>query len=79
MDNERRIFPSSAKVTETRRISPQHDWPWNTIDCGQSFAVRLDEIKKQTLRPLCSLKGQELKKKFKMVVHDDCYEVARVK
>ena len=70
------IYPSSQQLTAKRS---KYDFPWNTIDCGQSFMVDKSLIKGVTLRPLCSIKGKELGKKFKMVEHNDCYEVGRVK
>lgn len=73
------IFKSSEKLTDTKPTRAKRNWPWNTLECGQSFIVPLEEIKQITLRPLCSAKGRELNKKFKMVVHEECYEVGRVK
>lgn len=73
------IFKSSEKLTNPEPKQAKRNWPWNTLECGQSFAVPKTEIKKETLRPLCSLKGKELNKKFRMTEHDECYEVGRVK
>lgn len=78
MSTDYPIFQSSPKVKEDRRTNVKRDFPWNAISCGQSFAVPLNEMKAQTLRPMCSAYGKKLHKKFKMIVHDDCYEVARI-
>lgn len=73
------IFKSSEKLTQIPPKREKRNWPWNKLECGQSFSIPLVEIKPETLRPLCSLKGRELNKRFKMVVHNDVYEVGRVK
>lgn len=73
------IFKSSEKLTQIQPKREKRDWPWNKLECGQSFSVELSEIKPETLRPLCSLKGKELGRKFKMIMHEDVYEVGRVK
>lgn len=70
------IFPSSAQLATKKA---KHDFPWKTLECGQSFSVPREYIKIETLRPMCSMKGRELNKKFKIVVHEGCYEVGRVK
>lgn len=72
------IFQSSEKLTKIPPKREKRDWPWNKLECGQSFSIPLTEIKPETLRPLCSLKGKALGRKFKMVVHDEVYEVGRV-
>lgn len=73
MDNFK-IFPSSPELT----ASGKYNFPWDTIECGQSFAVPKDEIKLLTLRPMATAKGKKLNKKFRVVEHDDCYEVGRL-
>lgn len=72
------IFKSSEKLTQIPPKREKRNWPWNSLECGQSFSIPLTEIKAETLRPLCSLKGKELGRKFKMVVHEEVYEVGRV-
>lgn len=72
------IFKSSEKLTQIPSKRDKRDWPWNKLECGQSFSIPLVEIKPETLRPLVSLKGKELGKKFKMVMHEEVYEVGRV-
>lgn len=78
MSNKWPIFESSSKINEDRRTNVKRNFPWNIINCGQSFAVPLNEIKIQTLRSQCSVMGKKLHKKFKVVIHNDCYEVARI-
>jgi len=73
------IFKSSERLIKPEPKRPKHDFPWNTVECGESFAVPRDQIKLETLRPLCSAKGKELNKKFRMIVHENCYEVGRIK
>lgn len=73
------IFKSSEKLTQIPPKREKRNWPWKELECGQSFSVPIEEIKDITLRPLCSAKGRELGKKFKMIVHEDVYEVGRVK
>lgn len=77
----KQIIQSSERITQDRRkfrnIS-NRNWPWNLLDCGQSFAVQKDEIKFKTLRSICSIKGKQFGKRFKAVEHDNCYEVGRI-
>ncbi len=72
------IFQSSPKIKEDRRTNIKRNFPWNTIDCGQSFAVQLNEMKFITLRAMASVKGKKLHKRFKVVQHEEVYEVARI-
>lgn len=78
-DKPRPIFPSSDKLTNPEPRKPKRDWPWKTLECGQSFSIEFEEIKLVTLRPMVSNMGRQLGKKFKLIVHDSCYEVGRVK
>jgi len=78
MINEYPIFESSPKINEDRRTNVKRNFPWNTINCGQSFAVPLNEMKLITLRSMASAKGKKLHKKFKVVQHETTYEVARI-
>lgn len=73
------ILPSSPQLVSNCQIRDKHNFPWDKLECGQSFKVPKEYIKAETLRPMCSLKGKQMNKKFKMIVHDDCYEVGRVK
>lgn len=78
MTNEYPIFKSSPKVNEIRQTNVKRDFPWDKIDCGHSFAVPIEEMKLITLRSMASVKGKRLGRKFKVVVHIDVYEVARI-
>lgn len=78
MSTEWPIFESSANVSQDRRTNVKRNFPWNVINCGQSFAVPLDEMKAATLRSQCSVMGKKLHKKFKMIIHENAYEVARI-
>ena len=77
--NTKSIFQSSEKMIQPKTKRVKRNWPWNELNCGESFSVELHEIKAETLRPLCSLKGRELGKKFRMIVHETCYEIGRIK
>ena len=59
------IFQSSPKIKEDRRTNIKRNFPWNIIECGQSFAVPLAEMKLITLRSMASVKGKRLNKIFK--------------
>lgn len=78
INEQMNVFPSSEVLINKKHKGLKHDWPWTKLECGQSFKVMFDEIKEATLRARCSQKGGELGKKFRMVKHDDCYEVGRV-
>lgn len=71
-----RIYPSSSLMTKSRK---KHDFPWEQLECGQSFNVPITYMKKESLRALCSMKGGELRKKFRLAVHDSHYEIGRIK
>lgn len=70
------IFSSSPQLTTPKVI--KHKYPWNELECGQSFAIPKDRIKLLTLRPMATAKGKKLNKKFRVVEHGDCYEVGRL-
>lgn len=78
MSTDYPIFQSSPKIKEDKRTNVKRNFPWNTIESGQSFAVPLNEMKFITLRSMASTKGKKLHKIFKVVQHDDVYEVARI-
>jgi hypothetical protein len=70
------IFTSSPQLTTPKVI--KHKYPWNELECGQSFAIPKDKIKLSTLRPMATAKGKRWNKKFKVIEHADVYEVGRV-
>lgn len=75
-----KIFDSSPKMKNARR-GYKRDYPWGKLECGQSFTVPKEDIKLVTLRPMSSNKGREFDppRQFKVVEHDDCYEVGRIR
>lgn len=70
------IFPSSPQLATKKS---KHNFPFKSLECGQSFSIPKEYIKIETLRPMCSLQGKQLRKRFKIVVHEDVFEVGRVK
>lgn len=70
------IYPSTPLMSKSRS---KHNFPWNELECGQSFRVPVSYMKKESLRAMCSMKGGELRKKFRLVAHDDHYEIGRIK
>lgn len=78
--SSKQIFDSSDKIKNARKRLPKYNWPWESLIVGKSFIVPFTDIKLQTLRPICSVKGREFdpRRRFIVAVHDDCYEVARV-
>lgn len=72
------IIESSEKLTKFEPRKPKRNYPWEKLKCGQSFAIPKSEIKLETIRPIASKKGKQLGKKFKVVEHDNLYEVGRV-
>ena len=74
----REIFATSEKLKQPAHNLPKHDFPWSTIECGQSFAVQFHEMRLKTLRSLASKKSKLLGRRFKVAVHDEAYEVGRV-
>lgn len=74
----RQTFPISGKLANPQPKPPKYDFPWETVEIGHGFAVSKDEVKLITLRSMCSHKSKLLKKKFRVAIHDDCYEVGRL-
>ena len=69
------IFESSSKLSQVKK-----DWmAWKTIEIGQSFAVPLDQGKLANLRSKCWAMGKKLNKKFRVVQHENCYEIGRTR
>lgn len=68
------IFQSSDKLKQMRQI----DRRWETIEIGQSFIIPLNEIKLATLRAKAVNKGNRLNKRFRVIRHENCYEVGRI-
>jgi hypothetical protein len=69
------IFESSPKLKQVRQI----DRRWETIESGQSFAIPLDDAKIDNLRSKCWAMGKKLNKRFRVVKHETCYEIGRIK
>lgn len=48
-------------------------------DCpvDKSFSISSTDVKLSTLRPFVSRMNKELKKKFRVIKHDECYEIYR--
>lgn len=78
MSTDYPIFKSSQKIKEDRRKIVKYNFPWDIIECGQSFTIPIEQIKLITLRSKASVFGKKLNKRFKVAIHDDCYEVGRV-
>lgn len=72
------IFKSSEIVAKTTQSREKWAFPWEALECGQSFAVPKDKIKLTTLRSKASIQGQKLNRKFRVVEHDAVYEVGRL-
>lgn len=75
------IVESSPLMRNKKHRGLKRDWPWQQLECGQSFVVSKDDIKIETLRPMCSQKGRSFNpiRKFRVVEHTNFYEVGRIK
>ena len=75
-----KIFVSSDKVkNDTDRRKARSRFPWGILEVGFSFAVPKTEIQWDSLKSLAYKYGKRNDKTFKVVEHDDVYEVARIK
>ena len=68
------IFDSSEKLLNVR----QDDKIWETLEIKKSFTVPLEQAKLANLRTKCWSMGKKLNKKFRVVQHDNCYEIGRI-
>lgn len=73
----RQIYNSSPMMKKHKGL--KYDWPWRDLECGQSFDVPKTELKFTTLRAMASQKGSELQRKFRVLEHNDHYEIGRIK
>lgn len=78
---KRNTFLSSPKATVSKLIVSKYgDFPWQEMELGTSFNVKVGEISLNALRVMASQKGKVLGRKFKVVFHSNeiGYEVAYV-
>ena len=74
------IFVSSAKVQEKPDLRREkYRFPWGKLEVGFSFAVNKTEIKRDSLKSLAYKWGKRNDRLFRVVEHEDVYEVARIK
>ena len=79
MERELIEMSPAAKEAANAEIGAKNKkyyFPFEKMNEGQSFRVEFNEIKLPVLRSTVSRAATKLKKRFKVVVHDDCYEVA---
>jgi len=73
----RDVFDSSAQAyISEKRKNFEAKYPWRAVTVKKSFAVQFDEMKEKTLINYSYRMGRKLKKKFKVIKHETCYEVA---
>jgi hypothetical protein len=66
--------PQAMLKKERKTFEPKY--PWRVLTVGQSFSVQFDEMKEKTLINYAYRMGKKLKKRFRVLKHDNCYEVA---
>jgi len=79
-----KTFPSSTKVHQNPWQNQKY--PWRVVEVGFSFFVRLEAgITQQAkdkmvsnLRSQASARGKQLGRKFRVVIHEDGIEIARL-
>jgi len=76
----REVFTSSEamKSISVSRPSFEIKYPWIQLKVGESFVVQKTEAKLSSLRSMVSRAQKKYGKKFKVAVHEGCYEVGRV-
>lgn len=70
------IDPSPLAKTKSSWIA-KYQSSFDTCPVDKSFKIPLDEVKLGTLRPFVSMTNGQQDKKFRVVKHDDCYEIYR--
>ena len=70
------IFDSSEQLKNSG--GKKSVYPWHTIPIGKSFTVHKKRITMGALRTLASKTSKRLGKKFRVIEHDNVYEVGRL-
>lgn len=71
-------YPISSSSTKLLQADRKRNYPFNSLQVGQSFPIKKDEIKLELLRSIVSKAGKKLEMKLRVISHDDCYEVGRI-
>lgn len=71
------IDPSPLALTDPTKWLEKYKESFNLCPVGKSFMIDLNDVKITTLRPAVSKLSKELKKKFKVIEHSNCYEIYR--
>ena len=67
-------FESSERAKKINQI----DRRWETLEIGRSFSIEHNQIAIANLRNRAWYNGRKLGKRFRVVQHETCYEVARI-
>ena len=66
-------FPSSERALRISEV----DRRWETLEIGRSFSIDSSQLALHNLRNKAWRMGKKLNKRFRVVDHKTCYEVAR--
>lgn len=78
------FFDPSEKALETKAVKEAVGYKYQAqfegVPVGKVFIIPMNEIALTTIRPLVSKIGKKLKRKFKLIVHDDMqkFEILRL-
>lgn len=72
------IFKSSEKLAKPEIKKPKRDYPWDILEVGQSFAVNKEDMSLTIARPMCSIQGKLLNKRFRVIEHENVFEFGRL-
>ena len=74
------MFPSHDREAYYGR-GRKENYPFDAMECGQSFVIVFGEVNESTLRNIVSTQNAGGEKKFIVVKHSDLklYEVARAR
>lgn len=75
------IVESSEKALTAAEEEKHTAMPFESLEVGKSFLVKVSELKEQTVRNAASKANKKLARKFKVVKHGEphnVYEVARI-
>lgn len=76
------IYPSSSELLSKsgQTHTFQAKYPWEQLTVGQSFTIDdKTTLKLKSLRSMAAKQGNQMGLKFRVVEHESCYEVGRVK
>ena len=70
--------PQVMNINEATERKLTKDFPFNSLEVGQSFLVPLNDFSEQSVRNAASKAGKKLSRRFCVVKHSALYNVFEV-